>query len=601
MPANCALPWHICGALKMQLVAGQDTRVVREFPGCQAAKTARTRIMLSLLQIRNFTIIESLDLELARGFTAITGETGAGKSILVDALGLLLGGRADSSSIRSGCDKAELSAEFELAEDDNALDWLKRAELDEGKTCLLRRLVSQNGRSRAWINGTTVTLTQLQELGELLVEIHGQNEHLRLVRPAEQFRLLDSSEPCARELENLQQRHAVWHAVESALAELENESPLAAGELDLLQYQIDELQDVVLSEQEFQELDQEHHLLAKGGDVVAALESSLETLDREQSGVTAQIQLMLDRLGHHAALDGEIDGVCKLLQEAAINCEEARTSLENTLSRIDLSPERLAELDRTLGRLLDLARKHRVEPVALQHVLHLLTERSQRAASQHERRLVLLAQKTVLERDYREAALSLHQARSVRAETLSRAVSDLMQVLGMAGGVFELRVELDPSGPPGRRGDDRLEMLVSANPGLAPGPLRKIASGGELSRISLAVKVASAAGAFAPTQVFDEVDAGIGGETANSVGRLLQSVASTGQALCVTHLAQVAVCADQQFRVLKSAADQVTRVQTDLLGGGDRVDEIARMLGGRLSEQSRAHASELLASALTRH
>ena len=568
---------------------------------CHAVKKHQNTIMLSLLQIRNFTIIESLDLELGRGFTAITGETGAGKSILVDALGLLLGGRADSSSIRSGCDRAELSAEFELEEDDSALDWLKRAELDEGRTCLLRRLVSENGRSRAWINGTTVTLAQLQELGELLVEIHGQNEHLRLVRPAEQFRLLDSGPHCARELESLQQRFGAWQAVDAALAELERESPLAAGELDLLQYQIDELQQVALSEQDFADLDHEHRLLARGSDVIASLESSIGTLDQEQLGVTAQIQQLLDRLGQHAMLDREIDNVCKLLQEAAINCEEARTSLESALSRIDLSPERLAELDKTMGRLHDLARKHRVEPAGLQQVLRHLIGRSELAASQHERKRALLVQKAVLEQDYREAAVSLHKVRKTRAAALSRAVSDLMQVLGMAGGVFELCVELDVAAPPSRRGDDRLELLVSANPGIPPGALRKVASGGELSRISLAVKVASAAGQFAPTQVFDEVDAGIGGETANSVGRLLQSVAGTGQALCVTHLAQVAVCADQQFRVLKSAEGQVTRVQTDLLGERERVDEIARMLGGRLSEQSRAHASELLASALTQH
>jgi DNA repair protein RecN (Recombination protein N) len=557
--------------------------------------------MLSLLQIRNFTIIESLDLELGRGFTAITGETGAGKSILVEALGLLLGGRADNSSIRSGCDKAELSAEFELANDDSALEWLKRAELDDGSTCLLRRLVSANGRSRAWINGTTVTLAQLQELGELLVEIHGQNEHLRLVRPAEQFRMLDSGPHHAAELENLQQRFSAWQLVDNALHELERESPLAAGELDLLQYQIDELQPVALGKQAFEELDHEHQLLSKGSDVMAALESSLDTLDREQSGVTAQLQQLLHRLGQHAALDREIEQVGKLLQEAAINCDEARAGLESALSRIDLSPERLAQLDKTMGRLSDLARKHRVEPGDLQDVLQHLVERSERAASQDERKRALLAQKAVLERDYREAAVALHHARTARAAALSRAVSDLMQVLGMAGGVFEFRVELDTSAVPGRRGADRLELLVSANPGLPPGPLRKVASGGELSRISLAVKVASAAGQFAPTQVFDEVDAGIGGETANSVGRLLQSVAGAGQALCVTHLAQVAVCADQQFRVLKSADEQVTRVQTALLGERERVDEIARMLGGRLSEQSRAHASELLASALTQH
>jgi DNA repair protein RecN (Recombination protein N) len=557
--------------------------------------------MLSLLQIRNFAIIDALNLELGPGFTAITGETGAGKSILVDALGLLLGGRADTSAIRVGCDKAELTAEFELEDDSEAMSWLRQADLADGQSCLLRRLISDSGRSRAWINGTAVTLSQLQELGQCLVEIHGQNEHIRLAHTGEQFRLLDADDCCAAALQQVAASHAAWREVEQALLALDQESPLAAGEMDLLQYQIDELAEVALTPEAFEQLQAEHRLLSRGSDVTASMESALELLETEQAGITARLQQLIGIVDQHATLDRDIANAVKALEEAAINCEEARANLQAALSRIDLSPERLAELDQTLSRLHELARKHRVDPSRLHEILHSLRERCERAATQQERKVELLDKQSRLLHDYRCAAKILHAARTTRATTLSQAVSDLMQVLGMEGGTFALRVEHDPGARPSRRGDDRLELCVSANPDTPPGPLRKVASGGELSRISLAVKVASAAGQFAPTQVFDEVDAGIGGETANSVGRLLRSVARGGQALCVTHLAQVAVCADQQFRVLKNAREQKTQVETSLLGERERVDEIARMLGGILSEQSRAHASELLTRALIQH
>jgi len=557
--------------------------------------------MLSLLQIRNFTIIDSLDLEFSPGFTAITGETGAGKSILVDALGLLLGSRADTGAIRSGCNKAELSAEFELADNSEALRWLRQAELDDDRYCLLRRLISENGRSRAWINGTAVALSQLQELGQCLVEIHGQNEHIRLVQPAEQFRLLDSDPDCAAALAQVAACHAAWHEVEQAILALDKESPLAAGELELLQYQIDELAGVALTPEAYEALETEHRLLARGSDVIECMESALEMLETDEAGLAARIQQLIVRLGSHANLDRDIANAVKALEEAAINCEEARASLQSSLSNVDLSPERLAELDRSISQLHDLGRKHRVEPAHLQEVLTALRERCQSAATQSERKEKLLQKRSLLLRDYRSAAEVLHTVRASRAAGLSRAVSDLMQSLGMEGGSFEFSVEHEPEARPGPRGDDRLEMRVSANPGIPPGPLRKVASGGELSRISLAVKVASKTGQSASTQVFDEVDAGIGGETAHAVGRLLQSVARGSQALCVTHLAQVAVCADQQIQVIKNSQNQLTQVETILLGEHERVDEIARMLGGRLSDQSRAHASELLASALTQH
>jgi DNA repair protein RecN (Recombination protein N) len=556
--------------------------------------------MLTFLQIRNYAIIDSLDLEIRDGFTCITGETGAGKSILVGALGLLSGERADTSAIRNGADKAELSAGFELPEESQALEWLRSADLDQNGACLLRRSVGSNGRSRAWVNGTVVTLQQLAELGELLVEIHGQNEHIRLVRSEEQFRLLDGDAGYQRELRQVQRCFEDWRTLESERSELLQEKPLDAGDRDLLQYQLQELENEALSAGEFLELESEHRMLARGGEVVEGLESAAGALDAEQSGAERLLHRTAGRLQRHAGLDRDIDAAAGLLREAAINCSEALSSIQAALSRMDLSPDRLARLERQLGAQHDLARKHRVQPEQLHEVLAELRGRLQRAGSL-ELRLERLEQDlaNALEA-YREAAGELHERRTERAASLSAAVTELMQQLGMEGGRLVIQVHPDETLQPTPRGSDRVELLVSANAGIPPGPLRKVASGGELSRISLAIKVASRASAAA-TQVFDEVDAGIGGETAHAVGALIRSLAVGGQALCVTHLAQVAVFADQQIQVAKTTEDQGTRVQTAVLAEQERVDEIARMLGGRLSAQSRAHASELLAATSRRH
>jgi len=552
--------------------------------------------MLSLLQIRNFAIIDALDVELDPGFTAISGETGAGKSILVDALGLLLGGRGEAGVIRGGAERAELTAEFTLETNSAAFDWLREAGLDDSDTCVLRRHIGSNGRSRGWINGTAVTLTQLQELGETLVEIHGQNEHIRLTQPGEQFRLLDGDPACAQSLAEVEKHFVKLREIQQAIAALEQESALAPGDVDLLNYQIQELESQALAPAAFAEIESQHRLLARGGDVVAALESALDHLEQEESGVTAQLRAALHTLRRHAALDPQIANAIKVLEETSILCEEARSSLQAAHADVDLSPQKLASLEKQLESLHDLGRKHRVEPEHLQDVLHQLRERVAGAATRHQREQDLRKALAEITSQYRAAALNLHRARESRAQTLSREVTSLLQVLGMEGGTFEMRLEYDANVTPSRRGDDRIEILVSANPGIPPGPLKKVASGGELSRISLAVKVAAAGGQFAPTQVFDEVDAGIGGATASSVGRLLRSVAGNGQALCVTHLAQVAVCADHQFTVTKLTGERETRLETRVLDSRQRVDEIARMLSGTLSKQSRAHASELLAS-----
>jgi len=557
--------------------------------------------MLNFLQIRNYAIVESLELEFTGGFTCVTGETGAGKSILVDALGLLCGKRADIASIRSGADKAELIAEFEIPVDGPASAWLKEAELSDGNTCLLRRVISENGRSRAWINGTAVTLQQLDSLGERLVEIHGQNEHMLLLRKEEQFRLLDGNGGYIDELEQVRNSHLAWSALEQEKQAVLSEKPLDAGDMDLMRYQIQELETSLIPADQFSAMEAEHRMLAHGGEIVQDLDECLQSLEAERTGAGPALHRAVTRLGQHAALHRDIACAAELLREAAINCDEAQSSIQSALSRLDLSPERLAELERRLNVQHDLARKHRVEPENLQTVLDRMQARFARAGSLEERLDRLEAELTTTLAHYRVAAEKLHARRKSRAKELEAAVTALMQELGMKGGQFELEVRHDTNASPSPRGSDQLELRVSANAGVPPGLLRKVASGGELSRISLAIKVASKPGATAPTQIFDEVDAGIGGDTANAVGALLKSLSANGQALCVTHLAQVAACADQQVQVQKRSEAGGTRVETTLLGDDERVNEIARMLGGRLSEQSRAHASEMLAIASTRH
>mgnify|MGYP001812099712 FL=1 len=557
--------------------------------------------MLNFLQIRDYAIVESLDLEFSGGFTCVTGETGAGKSILVDALGLLCGNRADTSAVRDGAQKAELTAEFSLEPESPAMEWLQSTELANGEQCLLRRMVNESGRSRAWINGTAVTLSQLAELGELLVEIHGQNEHMLLLRQEEQFRLLDASGGYANELTGVHEAFHQWAELEQQKQELLNEDPLDAGDRELIQYQIRELEESMLTSEEFLALEAEHRLLARGGELLEALNRSIEALENDPSGAESIVHGNAQRLAAYAELDADIAEAVNLLHNAAIHCNEAASSLQSARSRLKSSPERLSELERQLGAQHDLARKHRVEPDQLEQVLVKMQQRFEHADSLEGRLAILEERLGQALKQYRQSALELHSRRKEQASKLSGNVSSLMQELGMEGGRFEVGVEFSDESRPAARGSDRIELRVSANPGVMPGLLKKVASGGELSRISLAIKVASREGNGSATQIFDEIDAGIGGDTANAVGALLKSLSASGQALCVTHLAQVAAFADHQLQVRKLAEKDSTLVRTNVLAETERVDEIARMLGGRLSDQSRAHAAELLARASVRH
>jgi DNA repair protein RecN (Recombination protein N) len=558
--------------------------------------------MLSYLQIRNYAIVEALELEFGDGFTCISGETGAGKSILVGALGLLCGNRADSAAVRQGADKAELSAEFELDDGSPARTWLENAELGDGASCMLRRTLHANGRSRAWINGSAVTVQQLAQLGSLLIEIHGQNEHLRLLKTGEAFSMLDgfaNHEPLCLDVEK---QFRAWQKLAAERQELLDEAPLDAGDRELLEFQVRELKGAVLSAEAFDQLEKEHRMLARGGELMDSLESARQALQDDTAGASAALHRALRALEPHAALDDDIQTASSLLGEAAIHFGEAERAIDSALSRIDLSPERLAELERTLREQHDLARKHRAQPGQLEQVLEQLCVRLERAASRDSRLAEIDSELEKALAAYRRVSAKLSGSRKKHAEALSERVTGLMQELGMEGGRFEVAVQQNTEGKPSPRGDDRLELSVSANRGIDPGPLRKVASGGELSRISLAVKVAAQQAGADATQVFDEVDAGVGGATASTVGAMIRRLSENGQALCVTHLAQVAAYADSQVNVQKTNIKDGTGVEATLLSSDARIDEVARMLGGQVSQQSRAHAEQLLREAgATRH
>jgi len=584
------------------------TRVSATHPDHQS--NHQIEFALSRLQnisIRNFAIVPRQEVEFSAGFTAITGETGAGKSLIVDALGLLCGRRADTDLIREGTEKAELTGEFALETTHPALRWLTDSEMDDGPTCLLRRVVSRSGRSRAWINGTAVTLNQLQDLGGLLVEIHGQNEHIRLNQPEERYRLLDSGGDSTEALEQVIENYRSWRAAESEHQRLQEASALDPGELELLDHQLRELQTYAISPSAVRELEIEHKRLTRGSEFMAALEMASRALSDdsdggEAAGITERINRVVRALEPASEAEPRIEEAVRMLREAAINCEEAGQNVQRLSTEIDLSPERLEAVESQLGQLHELARKHRVGMEELQRARDALAERIETSASLESR--IKVCRKTVAESlaSYRKAASVLHEARLQRARTLAEAVTEAMQSLAMEGGTFQVEIEHLPGGEPSARGSDRISLLVSATPGVSPGSLRKVASGGELSRICLAIKVAQhrlriadhQEGDALPLQVFDEVDAGVGGDTANAVGRLLRAIADGAQTLCVTHLAQVAARAHHQIKIEKMSSDDELAVNATPLASVAREEEIARMLSGKVSDNSLAHARELI-------
>ena len=557
--------------------------------------------MLCSLSIKDLAVVESLDLELDFGLTVLTGETGAGKSILLTALGLALGERADSGFIRPGASRAEINLAFSIADAPQARKWLEDNELmDEADTCLIRRVVGQDGRSKAFINNRQTTLQSLQELASSLVEIHGQHAHLHLLQTAEQRRLLDESAGNRSLLERVENLHKQWRITRDALDASVRAARDGAAREELLRYQIDEMEQHGIESLEYAALTEEHTLQANVGKILAGGQSQLELLyEDDRHSVNALLAQAVHELAEIARLAPEFGEPMALLGEAQVQVKEASLDLRRLLEKLEADPKRLEWLDQKLGDIHRLARKHQVNPQDLRQHLEGLRRELEGIEHGSETIVRLQAELEKLAADYAEAAAQLSARRVEGARRLQERISATIRELGMPQGQFLIEVNTQADQDPSPFGNDQIEFRVTTNPGLPPRPLSKVASGGELSRISLGLQVAATDSKTTPTLIFDEVDTGIGGGVAEIVGQKLRALAGGRQVFCVTHLHQVAAQGHHHLLVEKSTAGGTTQTRVRKLSGPERKHEIARMLGGvRITEQTLAHAEEMLNSHL---
>jgi DNA repair protein RecN (Recombination protein N) len=553
--------------------------------------------MLRALSIRDYVIVERLDLELASGFTALTGETGAGKSILLDALKLALGDRAEAAVVRPGAARAEVSADFDVARVPAVREWLVAQDLDEGEggECVVRRTVDTSGRSRGFVNGRPATAAQLRELGEKLVDIHGQHEHQLLLKRDEQRALLDAfggTRELAREVATA---YGEWRRVADQRAARENAQRTSARERELVAHEVRELEGLEFDRARWADEQAEHRRLAHAQELIESVSECADALDESDDAVTSRLAHVQSRLADAASLDPALEEARRDAETAAAHAADAAQLLRRYLQKLEVDPARLAQLDSRLKAVFEVARKYRVEP---DEIPQLLADRREHLESLGgtESLEQLRAEEARLEKAFRAQAAKLSAARQSAAKRLGEAVTRTMQELAMSGG--KLEAALHPLETPSAGGLESVELLVAAHTGQQLAPLARTASGGELSRISLAIQVLLTDEASVPTLIFDEVDTGIGGGVAEVVGRLLQALGGQHQVLCVTHLAQVASHARHQWRVSKGPGAHGTVAHVEALDADARVEEIARMLGGlKLTEATRRHAQEMLQNA----
>jgi DNA repair protein RecN (Recombination protein N) len=555
--------------------------------------------MLMNLQVRDFAIVDRIDIEFEPGMTVLTGETGAGKSILVDALGLVLGDRGSAQLVRDGAKRAEFAAEFDVSALPAVSGWLEEQALELDGGCLLRRVVNADGRSRAFINGNAVPLSQLKSLGELLLDIHGQHFHQSLGRRDIQRDLLDHYGGLLDDRAVVATHFIEWRTLNERLEQLLSAESERASRLDLLTFQLQELESLHVVCGEFEELGAERGRLQNGGRLaegtVAAIDSLFDSDDGNANSLVADAQRSIEQLADY---DASLEPIVELLNNASIQISEAVDALRRYGETIDMDPARRDEVEERLDAIQTVARKHRVEPDELPGLAESMRRERDELSNAEERGRELERQAEAARREYLAGAKALSKARSKVAKSFAESVTDAMHGLGMPGGLFE--IALLPLAEADARpwGLEQVEFLISANPGQAPQSLARIASGGELSRMSLAIQVIASDGSAIPTMVFDEVDSGVGGGVAEMVGRRLQELGAARQVLCVTHLPQVASLADQHFRVSKVSDGKTTRTQVQPLDEEERIQELARMLGGvEITRKTLDHAAEMLAGA----
>ncbi len=557
--------------------------------------------MLKFLAIRDFVIVSSLELDFSAGFTALTGETGAGKSILIDALSLALGERGDATMVRNGCERAEIAAEFDIAALPHMQIWLREQELegDEG-VCLLRRVLDAGGRTRGFINGRSATLQQLRAAGEQLLDIHGQHAYQSLVRPDAQRLLLDGYAGTVDVAEKVATLYRGWQTLRHRRISLSENAEAVTAERELLKFQCNELQGLGFSAPEWEVLQADYARLAHSASLLETAEFGLETLSEADTACLAQLNALTARIRDGMQHDASLGEILRMLESAQTELQEVVYALRHYQQRLDTDPQRLREQEQRIQSVMDAARKYRVAPeqldVALQRVIARLAELGGDADLAE-----LEQQEKTAQQSYLAAAQKLSAARKKSAHKLAKEITAALQTLAMPGGNFAvalLPLAQDNDHGGNAYGLETIEFQVAANPGGPPRSLAKVASGGELSRISLAIQVATSQVASVPTLIFDEVDSGIGGRVAEIVGHLLKKLGKSYQVLCVTHLPQVAATADQQWQVSKTVENGVTLSRITALNGEQRVEEIARMLGGvQITETTRKHAAEMLATA----
>lgn len=557
--------------------------------------------MLSLLSIRNFAIVSQLDLEVRRGMTVVSGETGAGKSIMLDALGLALGNRAESDAVKQGAKRGEISAAFDISKLPEALEWLKENELEaeDESECILRRTLTSDGRSRSYINGHPCPLNRVRELGELLVDIHGQHEHQRLLKREYHRVLLDGfaqAQSIAADVRSLYQN---WQSKDAELARLQELSAEANAQLQLLTYQTEEINQLDPQTGEIEALENEQKELANAESILTRgqqIQSLLSEGDADHA--SALLNQALHLIGQMESESPAINDVTEMMNNALIQIDEAQRELDHYLQRVDLNPERLYEVEERLSALYDLARKHRITPEQLPELKDSLNADLDKLSHVDEDLEQLEVQVSQAKESLLAKARELSQIRQKAALKLASEVNQQLHSLGMLSAEFKTELTSLDSRHIAPTGLEDIEFLISTNKGQTPKPLAKVASGGELSRISLAIQVVTAKTANTPTLIFDEVDVGIGGGIAEVVGRLLKQLSEQAQILCVTHQPQVAAQGTQHLFVSKGNENGATETRLSMLTEQQRVNEIARMLGGlEITDTTLSHAKEMLETA----
>ncbi len=559
--------------------------------------------MLKHLYIRHFAIIDQLELDFNAGMTALTGETGAGKSILLGALNLVLGDRADNDSIKQGSEYAEIVAEFDIEKLSNVSSWLVAQELNAENECILRRRISKDGRSRAYINSTPVNLQLIRELAEMLIDIHGQHEHQSIMKSTVQRQLLDDYAKHSELLEAVSNLFVELKLVEDQLQHLQKASNDQNDRLDLLRFQTQELDVLALEENEYQSLDSQHKRLANAERLQTTVAQAIFRLSEEENtNVQSSISHILGTLSDINDIEDQLSPVSEMLNDALVQVDESVSLLKNYADNLESNPSQLAKTEQRIQSIIDLARKHRVEAEQLHH-LHEKLQRELDDIDHVDERLVELSkQQNQLEEKYLQACQKLSASRKKAINILNKKITQSMQTLGMSGGRFEISLHTTAA-KRSAFGVDQIDFTVTANAGQACKPIARVASGGELARISLAIQMIIAKSSKIPSLIFDEVDSGVGGGIAEIVGQHLRILSQTktdrgNQVICITHLPQVAAQAHNHLRVEKVSKNKQTSSQVITLNEEQRRQEIARMLSGiDITEQSLAHADEMLSRA----